>query len=193
MCECGSTFTVSYALNCAKGAFPSLRHNEIRNYTGRLLAEVCTDVTLEPNLQPLEGKSLQFATSNQEDNARADIRARGFWGSNRQCAFFDVKVFNPNAQSYRWSSLEANYRQEEKAKKRMYEERILQVEHGSFTSLVFATTGGMGKLACHHILQEAVVNDIQEADIHPLFNSGWIRTHLSFSLLRSAVLCIRGA
>ena len=110
----GNTFTVNHALNCAKGAFPTLRHNEIRNYIGKLLAEVCTDVTLEPNLQPLEGESLQFATSNREDNARADIRARGFWGSHRQCAFFNVKVFNPTAQSYRRSSLEANYTDERK-------------------------------------------------------------------------------
>ena len=192
MCECGSTFTVNHALNCARGAFPTLRHNEIRNYTGKLLAEVCTDVTLEPNLQPLEGESLQFATSNQEDNARADIRARGFWGSNRQCAFFDVKVFNPNAQSYRRSSLEANYRREEKAKKRMYEERILKVEHGSFTPLVFATTGGMGRLATTFYKRLASMVSEKRASTYSS-TLGWIRTHLSFSLLRSAVLCIRGA
>ena len=67
-------------------------------------------MTLEPDLQPLDGESLDFASANQEDNARADIRARGFWGGNRQCTFFDVKVFNPNARSYGQSSLESCFR-----------------------------------------------------------------------------------
>ena len=87
-CECGSAFSINHALNCPSGAFPILRHTEVRDFTGKLLAEVCPDVTLEPDLQPLEGESLDFASANHEDNARADIRARGFWGGNRQCTFF---------------------------------------------------------------------------------------------------------
>ena len=58
------------------------------DFTGKLLAEVCPDVTIEPDLQPLEGESFDFASANHEENARVDIRARGFWGRNRQCAFF---------------------------------------------------------------------------------------------------------
>ena len=85
--ECGSAFSISHALNCPNGAFPILRHNGVRDSTEKLLAEVCPDVTLEPDLQPLEEESLDFASANHEDNARADIRARGFWGGNCQCAF----------------------------------------------------------------------------------------------------------
>jgi hypothetical protein len=33
----------------------------------------------------------------------------------------------------------------EKFKKRAHEQRIIKVEHGSFTPLVFSTTGGMGR------------------------------------------------
>ena len=98
-CKCGSTFSINHALNCPNGAFPILRHNEVRDFTGKLLAEVCPDVILEPDLQPLEGESLDFASANHEDNARADIRARGFWGRNRQCAFlmsrFLTQMHNP--------------------------------------------------------------------------------------------------
>ena len=36
------------------------------------------------------------------------------------------------------------YIQHEREKKRTYNERILQVEKGSFTPLIFSTTGGMG-------------------------------------------------
>ena len=72
------------------------------------------------------------------------IRATGFWGQ-QQCAFFDIRVFHPNAQSYRHSSISSPYRRHEQAKKREYGDRIREkVENGSFTPLVFATTGGMG-------------------------------------------------
>ena len=66
-CECRSAFSINYALNCPNGAFPILRHNEVRDFTGKLLAEVCPDVILEPDLQPLEGESLDFASANHED------------------------------------------------------------------------------------------------------------------------------
>ena len=98
-CKCGSTFSINHALNCPNGAIPILQHNEVRDFTGKLLAEVCPDVTLEPDLQTLEGESLDFASANHEDNARADIQARGFWGGNHQCAFlmsrFLTQTHNP--------------------------------------------------------------------------------------------------
>ena len=43
-CVCGSKFSVEHALSCARGGFPSIRHNEIRNLTATLLTEVCHDV-----------------------------------------------------------------------------------------------------------------------------------------------------
>ena len=36
------------------------------------------------------------------------------------------------------------FRKQEKEKKRAYEEQIREVEHGSFSPLVFTTAGGMG-------------------------------------------------
>ena len=36
-CECGSSFSIDHALNCPKGAFPTLRHNEIGDLTGNPL------------------------------------------------------------------------------------------------------------------------------------------------------------
>ena len=40
-------------------------------------------------------------------------------------------------------SLEAVHRSNEAAKKREYNERVMQVEHGTFTPLVFSSLGGM--------------------------------------------------
>ena len=52
-CSCGKSFTLDHVLSCAKGGFPSIRHNEIRDVTATLLSEVCHDVATEPHLQPL--------------------------------------------------------------------------------------------------------------------------------------------
>ena len=35
-----------------KGGFPIIRHNEIRDLTATLLTEVCSEVSIEPELQP---------------------------------------------------------------------------------------------------------------------------------------------
>ena len=106
-CECGSTFSIDHSLNCPKGAFPTIRHNELRDVTDNLLAEVCHDVYIEPVLQTLGGETINHLSANLEDHARLDIRGRGSWGSTCQCTFFDIKVFNPNVQSYRWLFLES--------------------------------------------------------------------------------------
>ena len=38
-CDCGKHFTVEHALSCAKGGFPSITHNEIRDITVTLPTE----------------------------------------------------------------------------------------------------------------------------------------------------------
>ena len=76
------------------------------------------------------------------DNARVDIRANGFW-TGAQDAYFDVRVFHPNAPSNA-GSISSAFKKHEDAKKRAYGQRIRQIEQGVFTALVFASTGGLG-------------------------------------------------
>ena len=116
-CACGTSFSVDHALCCKKGGFPTHRHNEIRDFTASVLTEVCHDVCTEPPLQELAGEPLPYATSNREDRARLDIRAQSFWGDRFQRAFFDVRVFYPNAPSYRNLQLSSVYRRHENEKK----------------------------------------------------------------------------
>ena len=61
-CACGNKFSVDHAMSCPKGGFPSIRHNEIRDLTAKLLTEVCNDVCTEPDLQPLTGEVLTGAS-----------------------------------------------------------------------------------------------------------------------------------
>ena len=43
--------------------------------------EICHDVEVEPKLQPLTSERLSHHTANVEEEARLDVKARGFWDS----------------------------------------------------------------------------------------------------------------
>ena len=62
-----------------------------------------------------------------------------------QAAFFDVGVFNPNAARYAKLELSKSYEINEKEKTKYYNERITQIEHGSFTPLVTSARSGMNR------------------------------------------------
>ena len=85
--------------------------------------------------------------ANVEDGARLDVSAESFWGQDRRLAYFDVKVFNPFASTYVSSPLAQCYHRAELDKKRKYDERIRQVENGTFSPLIFSSCGGMGPSA----------------------------------------------
>ena len=102
---------------------------------------VCRDVEIEPVLQDNSGEQLSRG-SNFAQDAKLDIHARGFW-EHQQSAFFDVRVCHPNADSYKDLEPQQIYRRHEK--KRLYSKIVLDIEHGTFTPLVFTTTGDMGK------------------------------------------------
>ena len=87
-CVCGKNFTVEHAFSCSCGGFPSLRHNAVRDIIANLFTEVCHNVSVEPELQPLSGEQLQYRTANTEDGARLDVHAQGFWGDKHKGAFF---------------------------------------------------------------------------------------------------------
>ena len=93
-CVCGKYFSVEHAFSCPCGRFPSIHRNEVWDLIASLLSEVSCDVGVEPALQPLDHEPLHYATANREDGACLDVVARGFWGQNRQRAFFDIVASN---------------------------------------------------------------------------------------------------
>ncbi|KAG0716297.1 hypothetical protein GWK47_010004 [Chionoecetes opilio] len=145
-CVCGSPNNVDHTMKCKKGGFVCIRHDEVRDLTASMLREVCQDVSTEPTLLPLDGELLRYRTANTAPEARVDICARGFWtrGSG---------PFWTSGSSTRWPlpivsfSLEAVHHRNELEKIRAYGDRILQVDHGTFTPLVFTTSGGMAPKA----------------------------------------------
>ena len=191
-CICEKSFTVEHALSCPFGGFPTIRHNEVRDITAHLMSDVCHNVGLEPSLQPITGERLHLSTANTEDGARVDIKAQGFWENDRQCAFFDIRVFNPLAHTYRSLPLPNCYRRHEQEKKRAYDQRIREVEHGCFSPLVFSATGGMGPTAkvVYKKLASMIATKHNQSYSQTI---NWLRCRLSFSLLRSSIMCIRGS
>ena len=121
VCACGENFDERHAMSCQKGGFISIRHDEIRDITCSLLKEVCSDVTKEPLLQPLQGEKFNYKTANVEQEARVDISARGFWNRGQK-AFFDLRVFNPLAPCYSGLSLDAVHARNERDKTRKHGE-----------------------------------------------------------------------
>ena len=190
-CACGQGFNVSHAMDCPKGGFPNKRHNLISDITANLMTEVCKGVAVEPPLQPLSGEQFSYASAITDDNARADICAQGFWGNSSQRAFFNVRICNPTAQSYRNSSLEAVYRSQEREKRRQYEERINVVEMSSFTPLVFSIFGGMRKCTAVAYKRLADLLSVKRSETYSQAIS-WIRININFALLRSSINAIRG-
>ena len=56
MCHCGQKYNVTHALNCKKGGFVTMRHNNLRDFEVGMLSEIVNDVHTEPELQPVTGE-----------------------------------------------------------------------------------------------------------------------------------------
>ena len=140
-------------------------------------------------LLPTDGQQLPNG-SVLGDQARLDISARSFWNTLER-AFFDVRVFHPLAPSNVSKSIPQMYRSHENEKKRMYGHRVLQVEKGTFTPLVFSTTGGMSEETNKAVKRLA---QRMETVTHQRYSEvvGFIRKRLRFELLKTTVIALRG-
>ena len=73
-----------------------------------------------------------------------------------------------------------------------YEEPICEVERASFTPLVFTTSGGASPLTTM-FLKHLASHLAEKRDLTYSNTLGWLRVRLNFSLLWSAIICIRGS
>ena len=166
----------------------TMRHNNLRDFEASLLTEVCKDVKTEPELLPI-GDSVTQST-NVAEKARLDVSAVGIWSSMER-TFLDVRVFHPNSPSYLNTTPNQLYIQHEREKKRVYNNRIIQVEKGSFSPLIFSTTGGMGPEATRYHKRIAELISTKKGESYSdVVNH--IRTRIRFSLLRSVLVAVRG-
>ena len=165
-----------------------MRHNNIRDFEAKLLREVCKDVKIEPMLLPIG--TTGTGSTNDKEKARLDVSAVGVWSSMER-TFLDVRVMHPNSPSYENKSPKEIYSQHEREKKRAYNDRVLQVEKGTFTPLIFSTTGGMGPECAryHKRIAELIAVKRGEEYSHVVNH---VRTRIRFALLKSVLIAIRG-
>ena len=165
-----------------------MRHNRIRDLEAELMREVCNDVKVEPELLPIECDSV--TNGNSAEKARLDVSGVGVWGPYEK-TFLDIRVMHPNSPSYLNQPLDQLYTRHENEKKRSYLERVLQVEKGTFTPVVFSTSGGTGKEADrHHKRIATLIAQKKNESYAAVLN--YIRTRLCFSLLKSILIALRG-
>ena len=87
--------------------------------------------------------------------------------------------------------IEKVYEIHEKEKKRMYNERVIQVEKGSFTPIVMSTFGGMGVEAKkYHKRIATLISEKRGERYSDVIN--FLRTRMRFSILRSVLTAVRG-
>ena len=169
-------------MNCHKGGFVNARHDNIRNTEYNLLKSL---------LQKVENVENYPRSAIITDEARLDIRARGFWRTG-QNAFFDVRITNPNCDSQRNMTLKSITRKHELEKKRNYNKRVMEVEHGSFTPLVFTTSGVMGhECSIYHKSLAQKISDKRKEKYEDIIR--YLRIKLSFLAVKATLLCLRGS
>ena len=97
---------------------------------------------------------------------------------------------HPNASSYCSMEISTSYRSQEHAKKSEYGQRVQEIEHGVLTPIVLSTTGGMGREA--KTFSQWLADMIALEEQKPYSSvMGWLRSRLSFAILRAVIMCIR--
>ena len=164
-----------------------MRHNNLRDLNADLQREVCRDVVVEPRLLPINNEEVE---GTQADRAAPDISSRGLWSSFER-TFYDVRVLHPNAPSYSSTDITQLYRSHENEKMRKYNSRVISVERGSFTPLIYSTFGGWGPQATrYHKRLAEKLSDKQHESYSDVLSH--MRTRIRFSLLRSVLVAVRG-
>ena len=190
-CVCGEKYTVCHAPSCVKGGFVAQRHDGVRNLLTSHIRKVCTNVEVEPQLQRLDNERFNLRSAVTRAEARLDFKEGGVW-SRGVTAFFDVRVTHVNSRCNLRKTTSTIFKEQEEEKKWKDQQKVLDVEMGSFTPLAFGTNGEMGaECNCFLKRQAKKLSEKNEEPYHITIT--WIRTLLSFEIVRSAHTCVRGS
>ena len=110
-----------------------------------------------------------------------------FGGISHQRAYFDVRVFNPYAPSYQSVPVSTCYCCNEQQKRRAYDQRVRDVEMGCSHHLSFQLL-----VAVDQLLMLSLRNWLHALPPARESPTVTLQCHIGFSLMCSAVLCLRG-
>ena len=79
------------------------------------------------------------------DGVRLDISVVGLW-QHLEKVHIDVQVVNPNAKTYiEMGEISKMYSNHKENKKKLYNQRVIQVEKGTFCPAIFSCNGALQK------------------------------------------------
>ena len=185
-------FSQFLILKSSQNQFHFWHLNNVRDFVTILLRKVCHNVQAEPQLIPLSGEHFDLKSTTTSQDARLDIKAGGF----RQqgvTAFFDVRESHVNSKSNQKRTTSSIFKEQEQEKKR--KERT---NRGFLTWKWFlhtsnlGTNGGMGTENQIFIktLADKLANKTGQSYSDTIT---YIRTKLSFEILKAVITCIRGS
>ena len=114
----GEKYTVCHALPCEKG-FVAQTQDGVRNLLTSIIGKVCTNVEVEPQLQPLDNDRFNLRTAVTNPEARLDFKVGSFWSCG-VIAFFDVRVTHVNSKCNQEKETSIIFKKQEEGKKRKY-------------------------------------------------------------------------
>lgn len=178
---CGSPFDLSHALSCRNGGLVIQRHNEIRDTLGDLAALAWGQVHREPIVREADSNSPALI---------ADLAIRGVWTPQTE-ALFDIRVTDTDAQSYVQRSPSDVLASAEREKRVKYGQAC-EDRRALFTPLCVSVDGMLGREATKFVQHLADQLSYKwNYNYSSLIN--WVRTRLSFAVIRATILCLRGS
>ena len=160
------------------------RHNEIRDVFGDLSSLAWKSVMREPVVREAEE-----ATNQPAPALVADLLVRGVWYP-QEPASFDIRVVDTDASSYLNRTPMAILKSAETEKKTKYHEACTE-RHTSFTPLVISVDGVMAP-ECEKFVRHLSERLSYKWNRKYSQIVSWIKTRLSFAIVRATYLCIRG-
>lgn len=105
------------------------------------------------------------------------------------CAIFDVRTFNPRAQSNKFHSQSASQRH--KLEKRQTYQQVFEVEMPFFTQLISSASDSLDPAAATTFERLASLLTTKWRMAYATI-IGWLRCQPSFALLSSSIMLLRG-
>jgi len=204
MCDgCGETFTVEHALNCKKGGFVGIRHDDCRDEFGDLCSKALTSarVTTEPmihyggNERVTRQTNGASNTSNNNNSSthgeeqRGDLGVHGFH-TRQMTTIFDFVITNTDGPSYGRQPSKKVLERAEKRKKDKYLEACRE-RRRHFTPMAYSVDGMAGKEA--RAAEKRLASILASKWDRPYSEMAcFVKTRMSLSIVRSISMLMRG-
>ena len=159
------------------------RHNEVRNCLGDISSEVWPSVIKEPIVREAD-------PSSYDVGLRLDLGVRGVWLPQTE-ALCDICIIDTDAPSYKHCTPEAVLESAAKEKKRIYQKAVDDCR-GQFTLFVVSVDGLLHREP-NHFMKHIAASLAMKWEKSYSETVSFVRMRLSFAILRSASLCLRGS